>query len=108
MSTQLKNKIMMRVYAVWFMRKAVDSIYLKLALPALALWSISFYVSISKVVENFPKKMDFGAYYNFTISAFSKTEVATLVLFAVAALSITWLVRDSLKNVDSLRLKRVI
>lgn len=108
MNTQLKNKIMMRIYAVWFMQKAADSIYLKLALPALALWLMSFYVSIVKVAENFPKRLDLGAYYNFTVSAFSKTEVATLILFVVVAFSIVWLVRDSLKNVNFLKLKRAI
>lgn len=108
MNTQLKNKIMIRVYAVWFMQKATDSVYLKLAMPALALWLMSFYVSVSKVAENFPKKVDMGAYYNFVISAFSKTEAATLVLFAVALFSISWLARDSLKNVNFLRLKRAI
>ena len=104
---QLKNKIMMRVYAVWFMRKAADSAYLKLALTALALWLTSFYVSVSKVAENFPKKIDFGAYYDFTVSAFSKTEVATWLLLPVALLSIIWLIKDSLKNIGFLRLGRV-
>ncbi len=98
---------MTRVYAVWFMRQAADSIYLKLAVPAIALWLSSFYVSVSKVIENFPQKADMGAYYDFTVSAFSKTEIITLVLLSVAVASISWLTKDSIKNLRSLRLERV-
>lgn len=107
MNQQLKNKIMMRVYAVWFIRKATDSVYLKLAIPLAALWLMSFYVSILKVAENFPKGLDLGAYYNFTVSAFFKTEAATLVLFAVTLFSISWLVRDSLRNMKLFGVRRV-
>ncbi len=107
MNGQLKNKIMMRVYAVWFMQKAADSVYSKLALSAMALWLTSFYVSVSKVAENFPKKIDFGAYYDFTVSAFSKTEMATWLLLPIAVLSISWLIKDSLKNIGFLKLGRV-
>lgn len=108
MNTQLKNKIMMRVYAVWFMQKAADSVYLKLTLSILALWLMSFYVSIWKVAENFPKRIDFGAYYDFTVSAFSKTEMATWLLFPVAVFSVVWLIKDSLKNIVFLRLRRMV
>lgn len=108
MSTQLKNKIMMRVYAVWFMRKIANSVYLKLAIPATALWLMSSYVSVSKVAENFPKRIDFGAYYNFTASAFSETEAATLILFVVSALSIIWLASDSVKNFRTFGSRRTV
>lgn len=107
MSTQLKNKIMTRVYAVWFMKKAADSLYLKLALLTLALWLMSFYVSVWKVAENFPKRIDLGAYYDFTISAFSKTEMVTWFLFPIAALSVVWLIKDSFKNIGFLKLGRI-
>ncbi len=98
---------MTRVYAVWFMRKITQSFYLKLAVPALALWLTTFYVSAVKVLENMPKGLDMGAYYNFTISAFSKTEFTTLLLLSVAAVSAVWLVKDSAKNLKWARFGKV-
>lgn len=88
---------------IWVVRSLLSTFLLKCYLIA-ALFAQSFvFVSWGSVFLNAPKRFDIGAQYAFFSSAFSHTEAATVLLFAIAGIILVFLARDMMSNMQNIR-----
>lgn len=82
---ELKNKIMRRIYAIWFLRSAYFKILGFAALAFLA----SFYISFFSVMRNaVSSSYSPGAVFNYMFSSFITADIVSkaLVVFMIAAI----------------------
>lgn len=97
----LKNRILWKVYLVWFLRRIVPLIILQLALFSIALLVFSQKVFVSKVFTNAAVTAGFGywsllkyMFYSF-VNTRPITQVVILILLGVFAL----LIRDAIRMI---------
>lgn len=105
---KLKNRIMRRVYAVWFFRKLTSPFAVEtLAFFVMLVW-MSVHVSFGSVLAN--ARPTFGSPFsvtNFFINAFWSTEFATKALFLVSAVLFFATLRNIWKTLSNAVLLRV-
>ncbi len=98
-SQLLKNRILWRIYVLWFFRRIMPLIVLQVALFALALKVFARYVFVSKVFRNAALMSEFSYWdvlkfiYNAFINTHPLTQVVILIILGVVALLIRDLVR---------------
>jgi len=96
-NTQLKKRIMRRVYTTFLIRKILSPLAVKMyVLAAFVGFSVQF-VSVGNVVANMPRLTDLSALYNFSTSAFLNTEFAMQILSAGVLVAIFLLLKDIVK-----------
>jgi len=93
-TTQLKNRIMRRVYAVWIIKKVFSPIVIKTAILLAFVWQMAALVSFTNVLANTNSIID----YNFFWHAFLNTEMLTKVLLLGSIVLIALVARDIYKN----------
>jgi len=104
MTSQLKNRIMRRVYAVWFVRKIV---------PRLAMVSLFGFVAyrvtadsffVAKVVSNFlaVASSSIWSIPRFIASALNSAEPAALVMISITGMISFYLVIQLLRSIRTL------
>lgn len=97
MNTQLKNKIMRRVYAVWLVKKVFSPVVVKAAILLAFIWQMTAYVSFGNVMANIPSLTAYNFYWN----AFANTETISQLLALGSMFLVAWLVRDIYKNIPT-------
>jgi len=90
----LTQKIMKKVYLLWFLRQAVNKTTAKIALAVLLLLQLSVTVSIPSVLQNMRALGDLASTRVFMESAVTNTEIITLILLTGITLVGLWAVRD--------------
>lgn len=95
----IKNKILWRVYVLWFLRRIVPLIVLQIAVFILVFRIFAKNVFVSKVFRNAAYAADFGYWsllkYSFAafLNAHLITQVSILLILGVAALLLRDLIR---------------
>lgn len=98
MNDQLQKRIMRRVYAVFFMKRAVGPTALKLYTLMLASAGIVSLVSVGNVFANMPA--DIAGVLVFVFYALSHTEfIVQLFVFGTLGAAL-WLVRDIVQGLQ--------
>ena len=84
----LKRKIMLRVYAIFIIRKLKNPFVLEVLIFALSFLTLTYLVSIEHIIANTPH--DIYGFYRFSLSAFlgTKYTVKAIVLVAIFILGI--------------------
>ena len=95
--TQFKKSIMRRVYAIWALRRMTTPTMLKFYILTAFLWQSAYYVSLPQVFTNSPAITDVSANYSFALTAFSRTELMTQILFAGIICLALWFANDMYK-----------
>ena len=99
MNNQLQNKIMNRVYGIWFFRKIRYSYKVRALIFAGAMVLSQFWVSFPEVIRNInglPKTP--SNLFSYLVDASLKTELQVQIMFFVAVLMIVFFVIDGLKR----------
>lgn len=97
-NTQLKKKIMRRVYLAYFLRKAFNPLTMKAYLIVSFAGFIASQVSLANVVANMPSVTNISALYLFSTSAFLNTEFAIQLLSVGVLIAIFLLLKDIVKT----------
>lgn len=104
---KLKNKIMRRVYAIWFFRSAYFKV---LGFVAMAFLT-SFYISFFSVMRNaVSSSYSPGAVFNYISSSFMATDIVSkaLVVFMIAAIfALGWDIIKRRKAGSGIQLARI-
>ena len=106
--TQMKNKIMLRVYMMFVIRQLKNPLFLKLGVFVLSLLTINSIVSVGHIMANTPHNI--VGMYHFAISAFMNTKVVVQVVTLALAVVGVLLLRDLalyINKIKSLRLRFV-
>ena len=94
----LKNKVMARVYVVWFFRKMTSLFALEVfSFFTFFVWFLHC-VSLGHIASNFYLSThSFNAMASFVLSAFSSTETIVLATFAGLMAASFFLIKDLIK-----------
>ncbi len=93
----LRKKIMRRVYAIWFFRKATSPFVLETLAFAGGILGLASYVSFRNVMMNVSPILDSPwSLAGFFSSAFSATELVSKILLVAMAVLIAFLMKDLL------------
>lgn len=98
MSLSLKNKIMARVYAIWFFRK-MTSVFALEVFSFVALFAyLAHCVSLGHIAANFYSSLNsFSSASGFMFSAFSSAELLVKIIFIGLLTASVFMVRDLFK-----------
>ncbi len=104
---QLKEDVMRRVRAVYWMRRVFNFETLKGAVFALSCLSVIYLVSVPNVIANMSRLSDLWEDVRYLTSAFMHTSVAVEAALLAGLATGLWLAVDIVKNLtfDRLRLK---
>lgn len=88
MAAGLKNRIMRRVYAIWFVRRVLPTGFASAFFMNLALKEMAERFFVSQIFANFyaVARANIWAAPNFIASAFNNVEPSVLVLISIAGL----------------------
>lgn len=96
----IKNKIMRRIYAVWFYKKLTSSFAVELFFLAAIFFGLTAYVSLKNIFNNTPSVFSPVAVAGFFASAFYQAEMIVQILFVGMLASLIFLLKD-VKNLIS-------
>ena len=94
MNSDLKIKVMRRVYMVSYIRRAISPVALKVYASAFLLYGIGQQVFVSKVLDNAPGLATPLDSLGFFTRAFMGTEALVQLLVLGCALASPWFVAD--------------
>ena len=94
MTSDLKTRIMRRVYLVWFFRQLFSPFLIKFYVLALAFWQIGRLVWVEKVFSNALAKPDWSASIGYLAQSVSSTELTVQLLLGVTLVGGLWIFRD--------------
>jgi len=95
-SIQFKKRVMRKIYAIWFFKKAFN---LKTGLMLLVVWQVTMYVSVVNIFINTPSLLDAVSMYRFMLDAFLHTEII-VKLFSVFIVILAMLfLKDAVKAI---------
>jgi hypothetical protein len=97
-NAKLKKKIMRRVYFIFFLRKISSSFSLKFYTLASFITFLILNVSLKNILRNMPNITDITALFNFSISAFTETEVI-VQFFSIGVIIITTLLLKDISKI---------
>lgn len=87
LETQLKNKIMRRVYAVWMLKKVLSFAFLRFLVLCGLAFELFREVSVVNVLNNLPNVTDIAANFRYISFAFAHTEASVqLYVFGITAM----------------------
>lgn len=90
----LKQKVMWRVYAIWFVRWLTRGMAWKFLALALVVWQMTSYVSFSHVWENAVSLQTLSGHYSFWLSALITTEHVVQFFLSLVLLVAILLLKD--------------
>jgi hypothetical protein len=97
--SQLKKRIMRRVYMFYVLGKMLSKLAFKVYAGLALLYGIKIFVHVEAVANNMPDFSNTSALYNFMSSAALNTNLAVqFIIFGVVAL-VAWIMRDVIKNI---------
>ena len=96
--TQLKKKIMKRIYFAYFLRKVFNPFTMKIYALISFAGVLASQVSLVNVIANMPSATNVGALFRFYVSAFLNTEFAVQLLSVGALVAISLLFKDIVKT----------
>jgi hypothetical protein len=97
-NTQLKKKIMRRVYFTYYLRKVFSPLAIKAYLLISFVGFISSQVSFANIMANMPSITNISALYHFYTSAFLNTGFIVQLLSVGMLLAIFLLLKDIVKT----------
>ena len=89
--TQLKSKVMSRVYYIWFLRGLFSAFTAKMVAMAALLWQMSYNVSFAHVLSNLPDRFDVLGDAKYFVYAFNHTELSVQVYVFFLSMFTIWL-----------------
>lgn len=92
--SDIKTKVMRRVYMVTYIRRAISPFALKCYTSLVALFAVSKFVWVAKVFENAPSITNPVAEARFVLNAFTGTELAVQALILALTIVGVWLIKD--------------
>ena len=95
-NTQLKKRIMRRVYIVSVMKRMFNPVALKSIMLVLFMITASFLVSIPNVINNMLLASD--TKISFILEAFLQTETIVQMVSLGSIFLIIWLIKDALQS----------
>ncbi len=97
--SQLKKRIMRRVYALYVLGKVLSKAALKVYATLALLYGIKIFVHVEAVANNMPDFNNLSGLYTFMTNAALNTDLAVqFIVFGVVAL-VAWVMRDAIKNI---------
>lgn len=93
-NSELKKKIMRRVYTRYVMRQLLSSLALKAYIFVLLFAGVAALVSVSNVFKNMPQLSDVGGVLYFSLAAFLNTEMLVQALVVGMVIFLAILARD--------------
>lgn len=94
----LKRKIMIRVYAIYILRKVINPVAFKVYIIALSAIGFVSLVSVTNIFVNITS-VGFSSIFNFSYQAFINTEITVQTLFILFAIFILWLTLDGVRSI---------
>lgn len=94
MESDLKIRIMRRIYLIWFFRQIFSPFLLKFYVLTLALWQIGRLVWVEKVFSSALTKPDWSASIGYLAQSALSTRLAVQLLIGVILIAGLWLFRD--------------
>lgn len=95
MRESIQTRTMRRVVAVYYLRKVINVITLRVGILVLTTLAFGSLVHVAAVFDNMPAFADFGAMYNFIYSAFFSTGIAVQAVVVVLGAVTLWLMKDA-------------
>ncbi|MAF59585.1 MAG: hypothetical protein QF858_00820 [Candidatus Pacebacteria bacterium] len=100
---ELQNRIMRRVVSMYYLKKVINPVMLKLyALAAVAAFMTSI-VSVKSVIANMPGLFEVNSLVYFSKYALTHTELSVQLSIALAGVVAVLLVKDSLSKITHSR-----
>lgn len=97
--SQLKGRIMRRVYMLYVLGKMLSKLALKVYAGLALLYGIKIFVHVEAVANNMPDFGNLSGLYTFMTQAALNTDLAVqFIVFGVVALA-GWILRDAIKNI---------
>ncbi len=87
----LKNRIMLRVYAIYCARKAASPFVGESLAFAILAALLSIFVSIPNVLANL---FNAGDFYNFFIAAFARTDLIVQMILVLVLIPVIFFIKD--------------
>ena len=97
-NTQLKKRIMRRVYIVSVIGRIFHPTVLKSVILAVFMVMGSILVSVPNVINNMPVSTDISASFSFIMNALVRTDVLVQIIFLGSAILTVWLIKDALRS----------
>lgn len=89
---------MARVRRIYYLKKVVNPLMLKLYGVGVLSVGVASLVSVKNVLANMPALTDVGSMYTFTASAILHTEASVQLALGVLAVFVVFILRDATKN----------
>lgn len=106
-STELKARIMRRIYMIWFARTLWHSLALKLAGILALTVVLKQLVSLQSVIMNTLQLGSFAHMFSYLEYAFTHTHLSVQVTFLLMVLMAVWIIVDAFKK-DFVMLRQML
>ncbi|MBL7045768.1 MAG: hypothetical protein ISR99_01940 [Parcubacteria group bacterium] len=93
---ELENKIMRRVTRMYYLKKVINPVMLKLYALAVVAGITTTLVSVKSIVANMPSLFDVGNLVYFSKYALTHTELSVQVTVALAGVVAVLIIKDSI------------
>lgn len=101
----IKNRILWRVYAIWFLRRIVPLVAVQIVIFTIALKIFARNVFVSKVLQNSAQVADAGywAVFKYLVSSFLNTHPITQIVILLALGVAALFLRDIARSLFAYR-----
>jgi esterase/lipase superfamily enzyme len=77
----LKKRVMRRIYAIWFLRKATSPIFVKTGIFLLFVLAASYYISFIDIIKNvFNSSGSFSSFSSYIVNSFIFADILSQIL----------------------------
>ena len=97
-NTQLKKRIVRRVYIISVMRRFFHPIVLKGMILIVFIVVGNVLVSVPNVINNMPISTNVGASFSFIMNALMRTDILVQIIFVGSVLLTMWLIKDAMRS----------
>ncbi len=99
MKESIKHRTMRRVVAVYYLRKIINTVTLRVGIFTLMTLAFGSLVHVAAVFNNMPQLTDIGALVHFGTTAFFSTGIAVQAVILTLGVTALWLARDIFKAI---------
>ena len=97
MRESIQKRTMRRVIAVYYLKKVINMVTLKIGILTLTALAFGSLVHVAAVFNNMPQLTDVGALLQFSLAAFFNTGVVVQGIVLALGATTLWLMRDVFK-----------
>ena len=97
-NTQLKKRIMRRIYIISVIRRIFHPIVLKGMTLAVFIVLGNVLVSVPNVINNMPISTNVGVSFSFIMNALARTDTLVQMIFLGSVFLAVWLIKDALNS----------